>query len=677
MRLTILVILLSLNTDSFGQVDSALVNRINVLRELFENTKYEQLEFKDTSLALLRKISKEKKGNQYPSRSNYLNSRAEQLNKDIGLDFAGSFIENFNLDPVQDIEENISYRRRVQVGMQWDVLDGGLLENKVRAQMMRDQAHRVELLNTFDRENHDYLERFDLTIFVFNYFKIKLLEKRANVLRKEQSILRELVYLKRIPKEELIKIDIKLSEVQNLMSIYESYNQYLGYDINLSQYTLNSFPLIDLNYEAVFHRIGIQPDSLQTQSDYVAYLKWYHQIGLRPFVRYNYYDMAASFDRSYFSAGLNFTVPLNFDTELNNQVEQERWEYENDRLVYQQNKVTEDIMNSAYDFRHQMKQFMDRYQRRKLTNERLRVERTKLRLSQSSLDPINGLALNDELYEADIDLFESLQSLYLKALKIQSKIPGTSIDQIIKRKTLNENYSYTTTPKRSVYIWSKTFEDYPSDFLAEYAVYNEFEKVIVAASDVSNSRQKDAFFQYALQNSAVYFMLGNNKLFYNKDIKSYLSKVLDNHKTIAPNGIHLDIEPHTFEDWPENRDELLKGYLNLVKEVKSFCDTNNLKLEISVPKHYDPDIMQQLYEIVDKVYFMCYENVDTDFLVRKLRPYADQYPSKTVIALRTEDFADRLSMENKVEDLQRELGLGEFAYHDLQRLIRFDKQGNE
>jgi hypothetical protein len=85
--------------------------------------------------------------------------------------------------------------------------------------------------------------------------------------------------------------------------------------------------------------------------------------------------------------------------------------------------------------------------------------------------------------------------------------------------------------------------------------------------------------------------------------------------------------------------------------------------------------MDQLFQIVDKVYFMCYENVDTDFLIKKLKPFVDANKEKVVIALRTEDFINRLEMEDKIDVLQDSLKVNEFAYHDLQRIISFDKKG--
>lgn len=660
---------------SFGQQDSLLKTKLDALTSLFERYEYNLIAFEDTSLDVIRGVSQIEDLTHFPDRSVYLQKRAEQLRKDIGLDAVGSYIDNVNVDPVDDLEENISYQRRVQVGMQWELLNNGYLENKVRAQMLEDRILREKLSNDIAKESQFYLKRFDQTIFTFNELKLDLLEYRQGQLQMQHGLIRDLVYLKKLKKEHLIKVEIRLAEVESLINVYKSYNDYLGIDSNSISFASGDLPLIDLDYDEIFRRVGVQTDSLLAGNDsYVEYFKWYHEIGVRPFVRYNYYDMLANSDRYYMSAGVNVRVPLSFDTKLNNEVELEKWKYENERFTRDRAQLQEEVLNTAYEFRYQMKQFVDKYQARKLLSERLRIEKAKLRLSQLAVDPFEGLDLYDELVESDIEMIEKLQGLYLKALKIHTKIPNTSIDHIIKSQSAGNMYEYVKTKKRDIYIWSKTFEQYSGDFLAEYAVYNEFGKLIVAVSDKDTMEQKKMFMQYAAENSEVYFMLGKNKLLHHKNISGYLERVMKEYKMVKPDGIHLDIEPHTFPNWDLNKEELLNRYVVMVSQVSRFCDERDLKLEISVPKHYDPEIMTELFGMVDMVYFMCYENVDTDFLVRKLKPYTDKYKGKVVIALRTEDFANRLEMENKFEALQDRLEINEFAYHDLQRIISFDKK---
>lgn len=676
MKKYLFIVAIFSHLSMFSQNDLVLSEKIKELKMLFYDFGYQSFNFEDTSLFVIQEIAAIDDATNFPNRSIYLEKRAEQLKKDWGIDLYGGYVENFNLDPVADIEQNINYRRRVQMGVQWELIEGGLLENKLRSKIIQDRITREKLSNALEHENQLYLKRFDQTIYTFNALKLTLLEQRFEKLIKQHKIIRDLVYLKKQKKEDLIKVEIQLAEIESLITLYKGYNKLLAPNLDSIYFKKDNVTLINLNYETIFNWVGLQTDSLMNSTAYTAYYKWYHEIGVRPFARYSYYDVLdqATGDRSFFSAGINVTVPLSFDTKLKNEVEGEKWKYEQQRLLSDRSRTHEEVLNAVHEFRHQMKRFVDRFQRKKLLKEQLRIEKTKLKLSSLGGDPLAGLDLYNQLSDIDMELIDVLQNMYLKALKIQAKLPEASINDLIKSQSAEDFGNYSKAKKKGVYVWSSVFNQYSSDFLSEYAVYNEFDKLVVSVSDEKISAEKKAFLKFAAENKGeVYFMLGNNKLFYHEDITGYLQKVLNATSPIQPKGIHLDIEPHTFSDWALKKRDLLDKYVNMVAEVRTFCKSKGLKLEISVPKHYDQNSMDELFKSVDQVYFMCYENVDTDFLVRKLKGYVDKYPQKVIIALRTEDFNNRLEMENKIDDLQEKLGVNSFVYHDLKRLVEFDK----
>ena len=68
----------------------------------------------------------------------------------------------------------------------------------------------------------------------------------------------------------------------------------------------------------------------------------------------------------------------------------------NERYTSDRSELYEDVLNTAYEFRYQMKRFIDDYQQRKLIGERLRIEKAKMRLNGTSIDPFQGLDLYDD-----------------------------------------------------------------------------------------------------------------------------------------------------------------------------------------------------------------------------------------------------------------------------------------
>jgi len=659
--------------SAFGQSDSLFNIKIKDLQLLFSTAQYIPIQFTDTNLNILRSISTSKSSDASIYKSTYLEKKRELLDNDLGLTATGSYLENFNPD-VADLNDNLVYTRKFQAGINWQVLKNGYFDNKVDVKLLDDRIEREKLKNESNNQSAYYLERFDKTIFVFNKLKIELLNQREQSLLKQYELIKELVLIKKLPKEDLIRIETRLAEVQSLKNVYASYNDYLNFENNSLELNLQNLPLIDLDYAKIFETIEQQTNTIMGENKYTNYYKWYHQIGLKTFVRYNYYDLISSANRDYFSAGLNLTIPLPFNTRLKNEVAHEKWKYDNEQLANRRNNLHEDVLNVAYEFRYKLKQFIAFYQKRKLIEEKLRIEQVKVRLGDRNVDPMGGLDIIDDIVRVDIELIDLLQNMYLKSLKVHSKIAYASIDDVIKNETISTVNSYSKPKNRGIYVWSKTFSKHNTGFLAEYCTYNNINKVIVAASISDSLRKTKIKFGNFLKGKADYYlMIGNNKLFYHDDIGSYIDKVKQKYSELDVTGIHLDIEPHTFDNWGTDRMKLLNQYVELVGEVSTYCKANDLKLDISIPLHYNPEIIDKLFRVVDKIYFMCYENVKDQYIYRKLERYMDSNLNKIEIALRTEDFKNRIEMENKIDTLTNITNVQFYTYHDLERMIKQDK----
>jgi hypothetical protein len=668
--------MLVLGCVSHAQTDSLFISKVKKLQSLFDDTNYKPLKFGDTSLAVIAEISKMQRNGNDLSRSLYLEKQLELAQRDYGVSVTGGYLENIN-PSIGDLEDNIFYQRKFNLGAEWDLLKNGFFENKVKARILEDRILREQMGQDAAVESYNYLKRFDHTIYTFNLVKIQLLHARRTQLEKQYKTISELVYLKRLKKEDLITLDTRLSEVESLIHVYKSYNDYLVPENDSLEFDIKNLPLIDLDYTKIFNLLGEQTDSLLSTRVYEDYYSWYHQISLKSYAKYSFYDLVDDGSRSFFSAGLNFNIPIPFNTRLKNEVANEKYKYDNERLVQNRINLHEEILSTAYEFRYKLKQFISFYQKRKLFMERLRVEKVKVSLKDNNIDPLTGLELYDDLLQIDIELVDLLQNLYLKALKVHSKIPHADIRDVIKYQTTDQINQYVDNKKRSVYVWSKTLTEYSPEFLSEYCIYNEFSQVIVSTSLTNASLDKIKFMQYAQENAEVHFMLGENKLFYSDDIEGYLNKILEKYKDVKPAGIHVDIEPHTFAEWNTEKQKVISQYLELMGKISTYCKAHDLKLAVSIPLHYGQEVVDKLLALCDEVYFMCYENIKTTYIVNKVKPFVDNAKGKIVLALRTEDFANRIEMEEKIKELKMQTSLNAFAYHDLNRMVSFDRKNIE
>ena len=671
-RIAILLSFL-MSLTGFSQSDSLFNLKIQDLQLLFATANYDPIEFSDTNLFVLRSVSTSEGNEANIYKSSYLEKKKDLLDKDLGLNLTGSYVENFNPE-IADINDNLVYSRRFQAGVNWKILKNGFLDNKVDVKLLEDRIEREKLKNETNNQSAYYLARFDKTIFIFNKLKIELLNKREESLLKQYSLIQELVLLKKLPKEDLMKIETRLAEVQSLKNVYASYNNYLNFADDSLELDLQNLPLIDLDYSNIFETIESQTNSIMGQNAYSNYYKWYHQVGLSANVRYNFYDLIGASNRDFFSTGVNVTIPLPFSTKLQNEVTHEKWKYDNEQLASNRNSLHEDVLNVAYEFRYKLKQFISFYQKRKLIEEKFRIEKVKARLGDNNIDPMGGLDIIDDIVRVDIELLDLLQNLYIKSLKVHSKMAFATIDDVVSNETISTVNEFSKSKNRGVYVWSKTFGAYDSGFLAEYCIYNNLNKVIVSAPLTDSLFDNKIEFANYLDGKADYFlMLGSNKLFYHDSIGSYANDLTKKYSKIKVQGIHLDIEPHTFDNWKVDRMELLNDYVELVGKVSTYCKLNDMELEISIPLHYNPEIIDKLFPLVDHIYFMSYENVKNEYIYKKLQNYVDSNLDKIEIALRTEDFNNRIEMENKMDTLISITNVQNYTYHDLGRLIKQDK----
>jgi hypothetical protein len=272
----------------------------------------------------------------------------------------------------------------------------------------------------------------------------------------------------------------------------------------------------------------------------------------------------------------------------------------------------------------------------------------------------------------DIEMLDLKQQMYLKLISIHTEIPYSEVNELYTIHELDDEFEKIYSSKRSIYIWDNIFDNYDLSFLLNYIEKADFNKVIISYNQKQNNNKIKNSFINTLFNKGVQveIMTGKNSLLGSSPISYYdsITQSLDFNKI---NALHIDVEPHTFDDWSSNKAFYLDQYLVLLDESLIFCKKNNIKLSVSIPLHFPKEYIEKIYQRSDLVYFMAYENIKTDYIVRKVKDFD---ASKTIIALRTEDFKNLLEIETKIIDIQTQYVPNQFVIHDLRRVIEFEKQ---
>ncbi len=603
------------------------------------------------------------------------NLKSSIYKRDIGLDFNSSIVNNQQIDIV-NLDDNLPFKSRIQSGIEWNLLKNGLFQNKREAKkILIEQKINNQLSNNFLDKN-TYLESYNNIIKLFNEKKILLLNSRQKMLSTFNGSLSRLYISNTIKQDEWLEVQQRLAENKSLLQIYQPYNAIQN--TNSSKTNLN-FPIFDINeQELMKYQNSLQKDSLEYYFNQINKLSdnWLSTVNFSPFTRYNYYNLingsSASY-RAFFSIGANLSIPLDFNRSKIKTLHELESKQKIQSIENQHQFYFEELANDLYEYRYNLYQLTSIYYKRKIIEDAISIENIKRELNRANFSPIKACKLIDDLYRIDLELIELNQNLYLKLLKIHKKNDLIPMEKLLKPFDFSSLNPKDSLNKKSIYIWSKTFKAYSSDILFQYIKTNQLNNVVLSIQEDSIDNQNQFCRILSENNIGVEIMIGNNKAFSEKDFQQFLNTKLRKVDIKSINGIHLDIEPHTFPDWKDKKSEYLAKFKQLVEQASLFAKEKNIKLAISIPLTYPEEVVNELFKSVDLIYFMAYENVKEDYISKKLLNF-EKDKEKIVIAFRTEDFENRDQMDLFISSFQNKYDYKKIAIHDLGRLILLDSK---
>lgn len=608
----------------------------------------------------------------YTLEQNVSAKQIDVLKGDIGLDARIGYTEN--LDPGFGYDDNIFYYRKFSAGLSLDLLKSGYFSNHQKAKIKANELEILRIKNPEQAKQYDRYYKWHNIIYQFNLKKITILESREALNKERVAITQDLALLKEVTQKDLIEVITTQAEINSTLGIYQNYNDQLATEISGSNNQINHYPLFDINYAYTFKLLTSQePDSVTNLmlQNIALENKGIHDFTLRPFVNYNFYDLVGNTppSRSYFSVGVQFAAPLNFNARNKSELREAQAKLITavpDETVQQHG----DVLNQFYEFRYKLKQYVNMYNKRKMYEELLRKERVKYNISPSLFNPITALDLLDQLMKVDIELTDLHQQMYLKILDIHTEIPYCNINELVVPINMDGNKMQAHHNANALYLWSSSIKKYERSVISHYLELNNINTVYISINSNSEARSKTFALIKELGKNGIstHLMIGKNSLI-NGGMEEYLQKITQNIDFSYIQGIHLDVEPHTFSDYKENKSAYMLKYHSMINMAKKYCDLKGLSLSVSIPTHYPTADIEKIFSTVNNVVFMCYENVKTDFIVRKTSGYDAK---KTIIALRTNDFKNRVELENKFKELSKQLNIGGYATHDFGSLYQFD-----
>lgn len=181
---------------------------------------------------------------------------------------------------------------------------------------------------------------------------------------------------------------------------------------------------------------------------------------------------------------------------------------------------------------------------------------------------------------------------------------------------------------------------------------------------------EDFKIQAAANNIQVYRLIGENSYAKTDNGFTDLQQALIEAKNMGFAGVHLDIEPHTFDDYKENIDLYSQRLINLFTNSKTWCDQNNMAMGVSIPMHLPVNVATALNDNNVMSYIMAYDVLTLEKKMNKTAAIRSILGSNYVWVFRINDFQDFSSLLDAETTVQNN-GILKIGYYDLSQMNNF------
>ncbi|MBN2237557.1 MAG: SPOR domain-containing protein [Bacteroidales bacterium] len=600
-------------------------------------------------------------------------ARIKSQKGDLGVDFKADYAENFK--PGFSADEDIYYKRRFYFGVEWNVIKGGFLEARAKAKQLEGEYYLkdVDAQKRADAENYRYI--FNYINYLFNKQKIDVLKERYQLIEQQLNFTNELYHLRYVGWENVLNIRAKLEDLNQQIAQLENFNKHIPNsipeDLLGNDFTAESLPLVDIDLEKL---MSIYHDNKTTDTIaalklamYEDGMKWWKDVSLKPYLRYNLYVDPLNATRRFGNGGVSLSVPL-------------RFKHKNDLISAQEDIYTaegmaefqagdNELVNHYAEFAFKLKQIKDFYFKKLFADELIRKELVKKDYKDIGFNPIFTLGLIDDKKNIEAEIIDIKKRLYIQlvqmAFYLDKKSPLDFVE-ILNPREFTSRYATGV----QVFLDKSTFNSMETHELVNYLWKNEFRDVVIEI-DSWNFGPKFKEVVAKASRDHIYFTLnmkipeGTTFPDVNADLQELAAL---NNEYI--NGLHYslvldqnsssdrEIQEVNFSDWLDGIDVSSKAH--------------NVRLSISIADNLPMNVLNKVYDKFDLVFVPSDGTPNREQLENKLVQELALGKDKLTVVLNANDFADRLHIENYMTNLNTETGVENFAFSNMKSMIEAD-----
>ncbi|MCW9711468.1 glycoside hydrolase family 18 protein [Aliifodinibius salicampi] len=610
-----------------------------------------------------------------------ISAEQQRFYNDYGLSFNWSYLNNIE----QGIFTggDIFYNKRLTTGLKWDILGNGLLDNRSRAAELEVEKEIAEKQLMQSNAEDKYKVLYKKILYLFTKSKSAYINEYLDVVSVNLELLHRLHYKDLLSWQEVLRLSSLKAQLEHKLDTYRAVEKQLveaeGIEI-LSKSTpeVTNLAVPDLDIELFLNSVRNFHEDIQLSDDKLDKLDYsfLSDISFSVSAQYNIYDNLydrpeneAVGGREYFSTTFNISFPLPINMGSKKKLAEARKR----RIVQDQKEkrrnISDEITDHFLEYQQQKQRYLELYETYLMREEEIKSQQAlrKIGSPDFSIRKLSNAMI--DRYGAVLDLIEAKQQLYLKLVNIDSYLPNEGIEQFISGSQI-ENYEPKAKRKADqLYIWSSSFAEINNQKLLHYLKREGFSHLFLSVGpDTSLYRKAKAFNQLASrQGITAEMLIGNNHLVNHENRANEFLQLANRAERLQFEGIHLDVEPHTFDDWDSNREMYLRSYVNMLEAVRASLEDTSLKLSISIPHFYD-SIISDLVQYADTIVVMAYETTDIKDLLDRTEVERKILMDRLAIALRPTDFSNRRELNNFVREIVSQTKFQTFVLHDYDAL---------
>ena len=571
---------------------------------------------------------------------------------------------SYNFSPGFGDDDNIFYRARVSSGLDWLALGEGSLKNQKMQNALNEKMRNMDVLEKQKyKKELNHKENLDQVRVAFDAKKIKLLSDYEKLLKIQNDFTakQNKIGLKNDAeaaqsKYRLDKISIERKSLESLSKTSD--NQTFNNEIINSEIP-DLIPVENINFSAL---VKDKQVALKMEKEILDMKrKRDKQPDLRFKLRYNYYS-ALSRDRNFASVGATINLPVSRsknDLESENEMKLKENSIQDLQLLYR-NRLSE-IYRDYYLAKSEIEVLESEVQ---YLEAELKVNSTNEK--SNTFSPAAYLATAEKLLNNQIQICDKKSDLYEKYLDYRMLSGTDDTAENLQKLTNSDNAGNET------YIWSSFFTNYSNAYIINLMNHWHINRVFLSIGKVTDLVKVSDFMALAAQNNIqVYRLIGENSYAKTDDGFNDLQIALQDAKNMGFAGVHLDIEPHTFDDYKTNVDLYAQRLINLFTSSKTWCTQNNMDLGVSVPMQLPAEVATALYNNSIMTYIMAYDVLTLDKKLNKTAVIRNILgPELYVWVFRINDFqvfSDLLDAEAYVQAA----GVTKIGYYDLSQMNNF------